>query len=172
MIEHDIFRIKTKKIDFTLSNNDLWPIPNNLIRWLTNTSNKYHHSHIFIPHPPHLLNYFGHLDYGELQNDPPNKNTKKLLRDMCRLIDNHIFPWDEYNLQVDALEQNIVYPSHFGLMATIYENALRQSSPRKTRWGCKSTFMIHYIEIKLSFFLFGYLVKFLRHQNQLTYFVQ
>ena len=104
------------------------------------------HSHIFIPHPPHLLNYFGHLDYGELQNDPPNKNTKKLLRDMCRLIDNHIFPWDEYNLQVDALEQNIVYPSHFGLMATIYENALRQSSPRKTRWGCKSTFMIHYIE--------------------------
>ena len=104
------------------------------------------HSNIFIPHPPHLLNYFGHLDYGELRIDPPNPNTKKLLRDMCRLIDNHIFPWEEYGLQKDDLEDHLLYPTHFGLMATIYENVLQQSNPKKTRWGCKSTFMIHYIE--------------------------
>ena len=52
------------------------------------------------------------MDYGELRIDPPNPNTQKLLRDMCRLIDNHIFPWEEYGLQQDELEDHLLYPSH------------------------------------------------------------
>lgn len=107
----------------------------NLLRLILNA-----HSQILIPHPPHLLNYFGGLDYGNLQE---STNSKKLLRDMCFLIQNHIFPWDEYDLGIETLHQNILHQSHVGLMATIYEHALRQTT--KQRWGCKSTFMIHYI---------------------------
>jgi sigma-B regulation protein RsbU (phosphoserine phosphatase) len=60
-----IFNNETKKIDFTLSNNDLWPIPNNLIRWLTNTSNKYHQSHIFIPNRKEFIL----TDFNQLKTD-------------------------------------------------------------------------------------------------------
>ncbi len=108
----------------------------NLLRLILNS-----HSQILIPHPPHLLNYFGHLDYGILENP---KNSKKLLRDMLYLIQNHIFPWEEYDLDIETLHRNILQQSHVGLMSTIYEHALQQTT--KQRWGCKSTFMIHYIK--------------------------
>ena len=100
-----------------------------------------HHSQILIPHPPHLLNYFGRLNYGNLNEET---NIQKLITDMCFFIEHHIFPWDEYHLNKESLLKNLIHPSQFGVMATIYEHILKQST--KERWGCKSTFMIHYIE--------------------------
>ena len=63
---------------------------------------------------------------------------------MCFFIKHHIFPWDEYQLDSKDLYSTVVHSSHFGCMATIYEHILEQNT--KQRWGCKSTFMIHYIE--------------------------
>ena len=108
----------------------------NLLRLILNA-----HPNLVIPHPPHLMNYFGHLDYGDLNSDD---NSRKLLRDMLRLIKTHIFPWDEVHLDPQKILGNINQRSHFALVAGIYEQVLQQSE--KSRWGCKSTFMIHYVK--------------------------
>tara|TARA_Y100001970_G_scaffold76288_1_gene96843 strand:- start:15192 stop:18293 length:3102 start_codon:yes stop_codon:yes gene_type:complete len=42
------FDIDRKKIDTTLSNKDLWPLPNNMSRWLTNQKNNKQKSSLYI----------------------------------------------------------------------------------------------------------------------------
>ena len=107
----------------------------NLLRLLLDA-----HSKIWIPHPPHFMNYFGDLDYGDLTD---NKQQEVLLNDMLRLIRYHIFPWDDIELNTSEIMSAIQHPSHFGVVAAIYETVLKQTS--KSIWGCKSTFMIEYV---------------------------
>ena len=98
------------------------------------------HSKIWIPHPPHFMNYFAHLKYGDLVQQ---KNQEKVLRDMLRLVRYHIFPWTEYQLNQSQILSAVQHSSMFGLTAAIYEHVLPQT--QKTIWGCKSTFMIAHI---------------------------
>lgn len=98
------------------------------------------HSRIVIPHPPHFMNYFGHLQY----NGSWEKQQTAMLRDMLRLVRWHIFPWREYQLSTEVVQTNIRHPSTFGVVAGIYETVLAQSG--KDIWGCKSTFMIEHID--------------------------
>jgi len=98
------------------------------------------HSKIWIPHPPHFMNYFGDLQYGDLSN---TKIQKKVLQNMLRLVRYHIFPWTEHTLNPKEIQNNIKHPSMFGITAAIYEHVLPQT--QKSIWGCKSTFMIAHI---------------------------
>ena len=107
----------------------------NLLRLLLNA-----HSQVWIPHPPHFMNYFGKLDYGDLSS---SKQQSLVLNDMLRLIEYHIFPWEGIELDPVEIQNAIQHPSHFGIVAAIYETVLKQNS--KSIWGCKSTFMIEYI---------------------------
>ena len=102
------------------------------------------HPEVVIPHPPHLMKYFGDLDYGDLNT---LDNLRTLSQDMVKLIDTHIFPWD-IALSSETLAKQALEPSHFGLVAAIYESVRSQHGV--TRWGCKSTFMIKYIKETLS----------------------
>jgi len=102
------------------------------------------HNEIVIPHPPHLMKYFGPLNYGNLEDE---KHLLALASDMVRLIESHIFPW-EVQLDPMTLIQKAPKPNHFGLIAAIYEEVL--SHHGKSRWGCKSTFMVHYVHDVLS----------------------
>ena len=43
------FDIDRKQIDTTLSNKNLWPIPNNMSRWLTNQKNIHQKKSLYIP---------------------------------------------------------------------------------------------------------------------------
>ena len=102
------------------------------------------HPDVVIPHPPHLMKYFGELDYGNLSE---LDNLRSLSRDMVKLIETHIFPW-EIPLSSETLAKQALEPSHFGLVSTIYECVRSQHGVK--RWGCKSTFMIKYITETLS----------------------
>ena len=82
------------------------------------------HSKIWIPHPPHFMNYFAHLDYGDLHKDT---TQKRVIKDMCRLVHFHIFPWNEFHLDIDEIQSRVQHPSMFGLTAALYEYVLQQS---------------------------------------------
>ena len=109
----------------------------NLLRLILNA-----HSDILVPHPPHILHYFSAIEasYGDL-NSPPNYAS--LVADMFRLIDVHIYPWEEDLSQAVVIEKSHS-KSVFGAFAAIYDTLLQLSG--KQRWGCKSTFMIHHVE--------------------------
>jgi len=98
----------------------------NLLRLILNA-----HSHIAVPHPPHLMRYLAHLQgrYGDLSDDA---HMGALVRDMLSLIDAHIFPW-RVPLDADALVQAAPQRSSFGAMAAIYEAARIHAG--KPRWG-------------------------------------
>ena len=115
----------------------------NLLRLILDT-----HSDVCIPHPPHIMRYFAPIadGYGDLNKLPART---KLARDIRRLIDTHIFPW-EYPIDWDAVTQNPPENSLFGLVAGIYEQ-VRMSSG-KQRWGNKSTFMIHHVDAVLNIY--------------------
>ena len=103
------------------------------------------HSQLWIPHPPHFMNYFGQLDYGS----PAKRETQaRIVKDMLQLIRYHIFPWSDYTLDAQPILESVQHPSMFGLTAAIYEHVLPQTG--KEIWGCKSTFMIEHIPAILS----------------------
>jgi hypothetical protein len=109
----------------------------NLLRLILNA-----HSDILVPHPPHILHYFSAIEssYGDLDSAEHYAN---LVDDIFRLIDVHIYPWDE-DLSQAAVIENSDKRSVFGAFASIYGTLLSLSG--KKRWGCKSTFMIHHAE--------------------------
>lgn len=99
------------------------------------------HSEIAIPHPPHVLHYFAKLEssYGSLGDE---HNLRALARDVLRLLDTHISPWpfrpDLGNVVRDARPRDLL-----GIFGAIYEHYRERAG--KSRWGCKSTFMIHHV---------------------------
>ena len=116
----------------------------NLLRLILNA-----HPRIHVPHPPHLMHYFAGIEasYGDFE-DPAA--FRALVTDMLRLIDAHIYPWDDVTLGVEEIVARANPKDLFGAVVAIYECALAASG--KARWGCKSTFMVHHVERVLASF--------------------
>ncbi len=106
------------------------------------------HSRITVPHPPHVMNYFGPLEhrYAPLTERP---NRHRLAADIASLVNVHIHPWDIVP-DVDRLTDEASPPDLFGLFVQLYDQ--HRESTGKARWGCKSTFMIHYVDRILARF--------------------
>jgi hypothetical protein len=110
----------------------------NLLRLILNA-----HPQITVPHPPHIMAFFAPLEkyYGDLSRD---ESFRKLTDDVLLHILGHIHPWptpvDKESLVEQAAPRDL-----FGLFAAVYEQHLA-AAVGKRRWGCKSTFMIHYTE--------------------------
>lgn len=99
------------------------------------------HSAFTIPHPPHFMKYLAPVaaSYGDLAS-PENRRT--LVRDALRLLRAHIHPW-EHTID-EAAVVDASSPSVFGVVAAIYEQYRGQAGAK--RWGCKSTFMVDYVD--------------------------
>ena len=125
----------------------------NLIRLILNA-----HSRIAVPHPPHILHYFSPLaaSYGDLNREA---NLRRLVRDVLRLLDTHIYPW-EVEIDTEAVIRDARPRTLLGIMAAIYDQYLAWSG--KARWGCKSTFMIHHTDTVLRSFPGGKLIWLVR----------
>ena len=100
------------------------------------------HSRLCVPHPPHIMNYFGHLEarYGDLTQ---RRARRALAGDIGRLVATHIHPWPfapDLEAMVDAADP----PDLFGLFLALYDQAATFAD--KPRWGCKSTFMIEHAD--------------------------
>jgi len=111
----------------------------NLMRVILNA-----HPNIDVPHPPHLMKYFGDLaqGYGDLTQEGPRRD---LVADVLRLIRTHISPWE---IAIDAEEVVQNSTDLMGVVGAIYDQHLRFTGKR--RWGCKSTFMVHHVDAALA----------------------
>ena len=111
----------------------------NLMRVILNA-----HPNIDVPHPPHLMKYFGGLaaGYGDLNQEGPRR---ALVTDVLRLIRTHISPWE---IAIDADEVVRNSTDLMSVVGAIYDQHLRFTG--KHRWGCKSTFMVHHVEAALN----------------------
>lgn len=106
------------------------------------------HPAITVPHPPHVMNYFGTLEdrYGDLTTPVARR---ALARDIAHLVDIHIHPWDIVP-DVERMVAEARPPDLFGLFLALYGQHLASTEAR--RWGCKSTFMIHHVDRILARF--------------------
>lgn len=108
----------------------------NLLRAILNR-----HPNIAIPHPPHIVRYFGPLESKYLASGDPG--FERLVRDVLTLVRIHIHPWDE----IPTIEEAVRGCAHrdlLGVYGWLYQwYAGRQGKPR---WGCKSTFMIECVD--------------------------
>ncbi|MCB0420329.1 MAG: sulfotransferase [Bdellovibrionales bacterium] len=113
----------------------------NLLRVILNQ-----HPHIHVPHPPHIHKNFYPLlsQYGDLKQKP---NFLRLAKDVVRSVLWHFYPW-ELSINVEELIANIPTPTLNSLFFAIYDESLKVSS--KSRWCCKSTFVIHHVESLLN----------------------
>jgi Sulfotransferase family len=109
----------------------------NLLRLILNA-----HSEIAVPHPPHVMSYFGPLEkyYGDLSCE---SNFRRLIRDVITHLRSHIHPW-EVEIDEDTLVRAASPRDLFGIYAALYEQFMKATGKRY--WGCKSTFMIHYVK--------------------------
>ncbi|MBI2943869.1 MAG: sulfotransferase [Candidatus Wallbacteria bacterium] len=99
------------------------------------------HSSFAIPHPPHFMRYLAPLaaSYGDLSD---SENRRRLTTDALLLLRAHIHPWEHpIDLETVVAEAS---PSVFGVVAAIQEQYREQAGAR--RWGCKSTFTVHYVD--------------------------
>jgi len=110
----------------------------NLLRAILNA-----HENICIPHPPHIMNELAHLapKYGDLSQE---RNFRKLIDHAVRVVELHFAPWDV------VIDRELVFKEAAGrdlycIKRAIYEQYMRAKG--KTRWGCKSTFMIHHTDL-------------------------
>ncbi len=108
----------------------------NLLRLILNA-----HPSIAIPHPPHILKEMMPLEplYGDLSDD---RNFRKLINDAITLVKLHFSPWDG-PLDADAVFKEASARDVYGVKAALYDQYRR--SKGKRRWGCKSTFVVHYV---------------------------
>lgn len=112
----------------------------NLLRLILNA-----HPAIAVPHPPHFMHYLAPLEasYGDLRRE---ENRRIAVRDALTLLNTHINPWEH------AIDEDVVVatagPSMFGITAAIYEEYRRATG--RPRWGCKSTFMVEYVDQVLA----------------------
>jgi len=103
------------------------------------------HPNIAIPHPPHFMRYLAPLafTYGDLTQEV---NRRRLVRDALSLLRAHILPWDcKIDEDLAVLESR---PTVFGVTSALYEQYRRATG--KPRWGCKSTFMVDYVDDALA----------------------
>ncbi|MFH1618495.1 MAG: sulfotransferase [bacterium] len=109
----------------------------NLLRLILNS-----HPDIYIPHPPHLMKSMGPVEhlYGDLNND---RHFRRLIDDAAKLIELHFFPWEIAPDRKDAFE-HAAARNLYCVKAAFYEQYRRFKGAK--RWGCKSTFMVHYAD--------------------------
>lgn len=109
----------------------------NLLRLILNT-----HSHVMVPHPPHVMRYFAALEprYGDLSHDP---NFHALVADVLALVAAHIHPW-EWIPPLEDVVRLSPRRSLFGVYVGLHEALLAHVG--KQRWGCKSTFMVDHVD--------------------------
>ncbi len=109
----------------------------NLLRLMLNE-----HPSISIPHPPHILKEMAPLEhlYGDLNRDA---NFRRLVADTVRLVELHFSPWD-VAVDADLVFKEAPGRDIYGVKAAIYDQYCRAKG--KKRWGCKSTFVIHYVD--------------------------
>ena len=114
----------------------------NLLRLILNT-----HSQIDVPHPPHIMHYMAHLEeyYDDLNKED---NFQHLIKDVLALIQAHIYPWDDIQLNAKEIAQNVLErdagKNTFSVFFEVYEQHRKHN--QKQRWGCKSTFMIEHAD--------------------------
>ncbi|MFH0984455.1 MAG: sulfotransferase [Candidatus Omnitrophota bacterium] len=110
----------------------------NLLRLILNS-----HPHIAVPHPPHIMKNFSRLEplYSDLSKDV---NFKRLIKDVATSVRLHPYPWgfeiDEEKIFLNARERDLIH-----IYFAVYDQYLEHAG--KERWACKSTFMIHHIEL-------------------------
>ncbi len=109
----------------------------NLLRVILNA-----HSGIAVPHPPHVMHWFGDLvdRYGDLGDDSA---LARLVDDVLALLDTHIYPWEIAPTR-DQVLAALPARSLYGVTAALYDLDLAHAGKR--RWGCKSTFMVHHVD--------------------------
>lgn len=122
----------------------------NLLRLILNT-----HSRITVPHPPHVVRYFAPIEsaYGDL--DRSDKAFTALVDDVLMLVRLHIYPW-EFTIDRARILREASPRDTFGITVAIYEQYREQTC--KARWGCKSTFMIDYVDRILARFPNSHLI--------------
>ncbi|MBI3776462.1 MAG: sulfotransferase [Gammaproteobacteria bacterium] len=101
------------------------------------------HENICIPHPPHIMNELAHRvpKYGDLSQEP---NFRKLIDHAVRVVELHFAPWDVV-IDRELVFKEAVGRDLYSIKRAIYEQYMRAKG--KTRWGCKSTFMIHHTDL-------------------------
>lgn len=115
----------------------------NLLRLILNA-----HSAIAVPHPPHIMKFLEPLvpRYGDLNSDD---NFRRLIADVCRLVELHTYPWEIYpdreRVFLQARERTLL-----AIYGAVYDQYL--ASTGKQRWACKSTFMIDHVAEILHYY--------------------
>ena len=113
----------------------------NLLRLVLNA-----HSRIAVPHPLHMMRYFAPTE--------PARGDLGVPAHLARLVDEvlllkrvHIHPWttpiDRQRILDEAQPRDTM-----GVMGAMYEQV--REAEGKARWGCKSTFMVHYVDRALA----------------------
>src|SRR5665213_1268446 len=112
----------------------------NLLRLLLNEL-----GNVCVPHPPHLMRDLTPLisRYGDLQVD---RNFKRLIGDAIKLVELHFAPWP-LALDPQKVVNEVPQRDLYSVYAAIYEQYRVHAG--KTRWACKSTFMIHHVDTVL-----------------------
>jgi hypothetical protein len=97
---------------------------------------------IYIPHPPHLMKDLGPVEhlYGDLSVDV---NFRRLVNAAARLVELHFSPWE---IKPDREEAFAAAAARrlYCVKARFYDQYRRFRGA--ARWGCKSTFMVHYAD--------------------------
>lgn len=95
------------------------------------------------PHPPHILKTFVPLVpcYGDLENDD---NYRRLIDDICRLIELNPVPWLDVSLEREAIFRRSGTRSLFTINRLVYE--LKAEADKAQFWCCKSMANIHYAD--------------------------
>lgn len=110
----------------------------NLLRLILNES-----SSIAAPHPPHILQRMMPLVhiYGDLEN---KKKFKKLIDDVCKLVELNPVPWDKVKLNrkeiLNRCKENSLI-AVYGAIMDLYAKAHNADA-----WMCKSMQNIHWAE--------------------------
>jgi hypothetical protein len=113
----------------------------NLLRAILNS-----HTNISIPHPPHIMKDMGPLvdqPISRYKNLSIDQNFYRLIDDVIKLVNMHFAPWPT-KINRETIFKQAINRSLYAINAEIYQDYLNYTG--KKRWGCKSTFMIHYID--------------------------
>ena len=102
----------------------------NLLRLIMNES-----SSIAAPHPPHILQRFMPLlpVYGDLNTQ---KNFKRLIEDVCRLVELNPVPWDKVKLNRKEILERCKEKSLIAVYGTVMD--LYAEAHNASAWMCKS----------------------------------
>ncbi len=109
----------------------------NLLRLVLNA-----HSRIAVPHPLHLMRYFAPTESARGDLASPVV-FGRLVDEILWLKRVHIHPWP-YAIDRQRIIDEARPRDAMGVLGALYDQV--QQAEGKARWGCKSTFMVHYAD--------------------------